>query len=288
MINLSSESSEIIADWIETLAICSEGKPLAIQQIQEASLNIVSVESNLISFAFNNLIQRKEIFKENYPFLVESNYIVFKSTIEASLYSKLILMSPKNALRQLNDGWHQDNIPKAFEIIVEQCLLNFFGDKTKTVNFGYPSALGRPPEFSDAVKWLCEKINIKVGNAYRPPRKKDGGVDIFVWRNFNDNKSGLPLLLVQCTIGEDYINKIGDVDARLWSSWLATDIDPLIAVAFPGTVVKDNIWDEITIRGLLLDRGRLIELSQGKEVTIPVEMLSIFKSMIEKFKTHYL
>ena len=59
-------------------------------------------------------------------------------------------------------------------------------------------------------------------------------------------------------------------------------------MAFPGTVVKDNIWDEITIRGLLLDRGRLIELSQGKEVAIPVEMLSIVKSMIEKFKTHYL
>lgn len=91
------------------------------------------------------------------------------------------------------------------------------------------------------------------------PEKKDGGVDLFVWKSFSDKRPGIPIMLVQCTIKDDFINKIGDIDLKLWSNWLSSDLEPLVALAIPGVVTKDEVWSEITTRGILLDRLRLIE-----------------------------
>ena len=130
-------------------------------------------------------------------------------------------------------------------------------------SFGFPSKSDRPAEFASAVKWLSEKTNIRLGNAYRPPRKKDGGVDLFVWKSFPDKRPGIPIMLVQCTIKDDFINKIGDIDLKLWANWLSSDIEPLVALAVPGVVTKDEIWSEITTRGILLDRLRLVQSSDN-------------------------
>jgi hypothetical protein len=157
---------------------------------------------------------------------------------------------------------------------------------TNTLNFGFPSRSGRPSEFGAAVEWLSKKSNIRLGNAFRPPRKKDGGVDIFVWKHFSDNQPGIPIMLVQCTIKEDYINKIGDIDLRLWANWLSSDIEPLVALAVPGVVIKEEIWSEITTRGILLDRLRLVELGASVTKFAKIENLHYLENAIAELAEH--
>jgi hypothetical protein len=142
----------------------------------------------------------------SYPFLVDDTFIVTKKSVDDSVYIQLLFLTSGGGVSTAGAVWNLEKASKLFEDIVENALKTFFGQNTKTVNFGFPSRSGRPPEFPAAVEWLSKKTNIRLGNAYRPPRKKDGGVDLFVWKSFSDNKPGIPIMLVQCTIKDDFIN----------------------------------------------------------------------------------
>jgi hypothetical protein len=281
MIDLSSESSDVISDWIESLAVVQKGRPLPIQKIQEISENFASVSTNRIPFSFSQLKKRSEILGTKYPFKVDDSYIVTSQTIEDSVYIQLLFLTPKSGISTQGKIYNLDVASKLFEDIAEQSLQTFFGANTQTLNFGFPSKSDRPAEFAAAVKWLSEKTNIRLGNAYRPPRKKDGGVDLFVWKSFPDKRPGIPIMLVQCTIKDDFINKIGDIDLKLWANWLSSDIEPLVALAVPGVVTKDEIWSEITTRGILLDRLRLVQ-SSDNSLNKKVENLDYLTRLVKE------
>jgi len=281
MIDLSSESSDVISDWIESLAVVQKGRPLPIQKIQEISENFASISTNRIPFSFSQLKKRAEILGTKYPFKVDDSYIVTSQTIEDSVYIQLLFLTPKSGISTQGKIYNLDVASKLFEDIAEQSLQTFFGANTQTLNFGFPSKSDRPAEFAAAVKWLSEKTNIRLGNAYRPPRKKDGGVDLFVWKSFPDKRPGIPIMLVQCTIKDDFINKIGDIDLKLWANWLSSDIEPLVALAVPGVVTKDEIWREITTRGILLDRLRLVQ-SSDNSLNKKVENLDYLTRLVKE------
>ena len=281
MIDLSSESSDVISDWIESLAVVQKGRPLPIQKIQEISENFASVSTNRIPFSFSQLKKRAEILGTKYPFKVDDSYIVTSQTIEDSVYIQLLFLTPKSGISTQGRIYNIDVASKLFEDIAEQSLQTFFGANTQTLNFGFPSKSDRPAEFASAVKWLSEKTNIRLGNAYRPPRKKDGGVDLFVWKSFPDKRPGIPIMLVQCTVKDDFINKIGDIDLKLWANWLSSDIEPLVALAVPGVVTKDEIWSEITTRGILLDRLRLVQ-SSDNSLNKKVENLDYLTRLVKE------
>ena len=131
------------------------------------------------------------------------------------------------------------------------------------VHGGAPSEEGRPKEFPEAVAWLALRMGVDVGHGYRPPRRKDGGVDVVAWRPFPDGRTGFPVLLVQCTLEANVVHKSRDVDARLWAGWLSLDVDPSAALAFPGLLPRAEDWREVASRCVVLDRLRLSHLLAG-------------------------
>jgi hypothetical protein len=286
MIDLSSENSSTVADWIEALAASQSGKPLSMQKVQEISESFANVGQNVIPFAFRLLEKRQQILKDLYPFTIDDTFIVTRKTVRDSFYLQMLFLTPKAGLFTSGSTWNLEKASQLFEDLTEKALSNFFGSNTHTANFGFPSRSGRPAEFSAAVEWLSKKTNIRLGNAYRPPRKKDGGVDLFVWKSFSDNQPGIPVMLVQCTIKEDFINKIGDIDLRLWANWLSSDIEPLVALAVPGVVTKEEVWGEITTRGILLDRMRLTELAAEIHDFTDIENRDYLEKLVAEFAEH--
>jgi hypothetical protein len=286
MIDLSSENSSTVADWIEALAASQSGKPLSMQKVQEISESFANVGQNVIPFAFRLLEKRQQVLKDLYPFTIDDTFIVTRKTVRDSFYLQMLFLTPKAGLFTSGSTWNLEKASQLFEDLTEKALSNFFGSNTHTANFGFPSRSGRPAEFSAAVEWLSKKTNIRLGNAFRPPRKKDGGVDLFVWKSFADNQPGIPVMLVQCTIKEDFINKIGDIDLRLWANWLSSDIEPLVALAVPGVVTKDEVWSEITTRGILLDRMRLTELAAEVHDFNDIENRDYLDKLVAEFAEH--
>ena len=286
MIDLSGENSSTVADWIEALAASQSGKPLSMQKVQEISESFANVGQNVIPFAFRLLEKRQQVLKDLYPFTIDDTFIVTRKTVSNSFYLQMLFLTPKAGLFTTGSTWNLEIASQLFEDLTEKALSNFFGSNTHTANFGFPSRSGRPAEFSAAVEWLSKKTNIRLGNAYRPPRKKDGGVDLFVWKSFADNQPGIPVMLVQCTIKEDFINKIGDIDLRLWANWLSSDIEPLVALAVPGVVTKEEVWDEITTRGILLDRIRLTELAEEIQDFDDIQNKEYLGKLVAEFAEH--
>lgn len=267
MIDLSAESPDRIADWIELLSAAQVNKPLSLQRIISISEDQARISPNITTFAFRLLEKRAKLIGSNYPFTLGEHSIATRKSVGQSIYLKLLLLTPGIGVQGICSGWNLEIASQLFEEISEHCLKGFFGPNTGTVNFGYPSRRGRPSDFDSAVKWLSELTKIRLGRSYRPPRRKDGGVDLFVWKSFRDGRPGVPIMLVQCTIKDDFINKIGDIDIKLWSSWLSSDIEPLVSLAIPGIVSKEEIWSEIVTRGILLDRVRLVEMSNDSPMS---------------------
>jgi hypothetical protein len=112
-------------------------------------------------------------------------------------------------------------------------------------------------------------MRVPVGNAYRPPYAKDGGVDVVAWRPFPDGRSGFPVLLIQCTLERNYAHKVADIDVRVWSGWLALDIDPATALAVPDVVAAGEEWNALAARTIILDRIRIAALLAGAEAERP-------------------
>lgn len=258
MVNIASDSA-CLADHIELLIGARQGENFNLRRIQETANHYWGADDVQVSYAMSVARDRANVLGDRYPFKVGRAYVVKER--EALIYESLLCLTRTNWVYSFEGSLDGIDTTKDFEVIAEHCLSGFYGESTLSVNFGWPSTLGRPMEFSPAVSWLADRIGIPVGSAYRQPRRKDGGVDIVVWRAFGDGRPGVPIVLVQATVQTDVLSKARDIDRRLWAGWLATDIDPTVALAIPGTVTNTEVWNEISRNSLLLDRIRLANLA---------------------------
>lgn len=254
----SATSADDIADLIECIVIAHTDNALGVHQIRKILDNSSDVNEAGFNWALTRMNRRQNLLKSNYPLEISNSAIRKQSSWQLSTYSLLLGLSGNSALA---DSKYGKVIPRAeivFEKVSEAAISNWLGTGSYSIRFGWPSEVGRPPEFPEAIKWLSERIGVELGSAYLPPIRKDGGVDVVVWRHFIDKREGFPLLLVQCTLQEDLITKSKDIDVRNWSSWLTLDADPWTLVATPRMVSEGtDRWKQVTRKSIIFDRIRL-------------------------------
>jgi hypothetical protein len=278
----SPVGTDELADWLELYTLKSSEKGLSTQRLMAETEKQLNFEENKFALALNTLKKRANLI-ENYPFKVDDISIILKENIEMSAYLTLLFLSRPAVLM----NW-QTNMPTteeldAFEIIVCDSLCSYFGPGTQATTFGWPSKSGRPENFDAAVKWLANKIGLQPGSMFRPPRRKDGGVDVVVWRHFPDNRSGFLIGLVQCTLQQNYVAKSRDIDLRLWSRWLEMDRDPITILAIPNAVPNGEHWQEATANSIVFERVRL---SQNHSNILNDELQKFNKKTLSFLKTY--
>jgi len=245
-----------LSDWIELFLLKSSEKGIGTQKLLSEVKNQLHIEENRFALALNTLKKRSNL-TSNYPFSIDDVSVVVRENFISSPYLLLLLLSrPSNLMNWQTPSPTVDEID-AFETFVCAALAFYFGQNTEAISFGWPSKCGRPENFDEAIRWLAMKIGIPVGAMYRPPRRKDGGVDIVVWKKFPDNRSGFQIGLVQCTLQQNYVSKSRDIDLRLWSRWLDMDRDPMTILAIPNAVPGDQQWKEATANSIVFERLRL-------------------------------
>lgn len=283
MIDLATASNDEVADLIEILALAALPKPLSIVEARSLSETHANVSSYKVTQAFGVLKKRSEILGKLYPFKVDDTYLFGVTGCQSTYYFTYLMLSAPSPIRFM-PAWDLTTSSKLLEKIVEKSFHDFFGRGTDSVNFGFPSEISRPSDFDEAVRWLAKKTKIPLGKGYRAARFKDGGVDIFVWKSFPDEKPGVPIMLLQCTLQEKFLNKIRDVDTRLWSSWLSSDIDPIAGLCVPHVVSKIEDWNEITTRGLLFDRTRLTLMAGNLTFELDKVLRAYLENLLGQFR----
>ncbi len=252
-----------VADWIEVTCLV-RGVAVGSDALHELGAAVGYKQAD-VALGLTTMARRGALLGTAYPFRVASGAAATPDAPRRA-WTSLLLMSPESPARRGID------VPLGaahLERITAEALTALFGPGTSSVRFGWPSEEGRPQQFPDAVRWLAERMNVPVGAAYRPPYAKDGGVDVVAWRPFPDGRSGFPVLLAQCTLERDYVNKAADVDLRVWAGWLALDVDPATALAVPDVVAAGQDWTALAARTTVLDRVRLASLLSGTEESRP-------------------
>ena len=246
-----------VADWLEGAAL-ARGVSLGPDALHEMGLQF-GFKTVDVDLGLTTMGRRSALLGNAYPFATGAG-IAAKAQASEYPWTSMLLMSPESPTRS-----NIDLVEAAthLERITAEALKALYGPGTSAVRFAWPSEDGRPPEFPDAVRWLASKMRVPVGNSYRPPYAKDGGVDVVAWRSFPDGRSGFPVLLAQVTLEKDYVHKASDIDVRVWAGWLALDHAPSTALAIPDVVATGEDWNALAARTVVLDRIRLALLLDG-------------------------
>ena len=259
--------SELIADWLELNTLSQDDNAIGFDKLRSLASEILDLPPQRIDVAFNILKRRSEILQDSYPFDIKSVGMVRRQNWRELPYTYLLRISSGiDHPFSLSLDENVDRI-ESFEHLVVHALQNLLGVNSKAVRFGFPSE-DRPVEFPKAIEWLSDRMGIKAGQAYRPPRRKDGGVDVVAWRPFRDRRNGFPVYLVQVTCERNYSHKVFDIDLRLWSGWLNLDTDPVSVLAVPTTISVGEEWNEISTKVVVLERIRICELLAISDVEV--------------------
>ena len=259
MLDVTPVGNEEIADWLEIAIIAAGQKGNTNHKLEEWAMGLCGLSEHQVASGLKTIERRSLILKEKYPFEINEYAVVLHTERLNGGYAYLLSISRPSYTAQWQSQSPTQQESDLFEEFVANVLKVYLGSNSQALSFGWPSKLGRPQEFPKAVEWLAEKMGIEPGSAFRPPRRKDGGVDVVAWKGFGDKRTGFPIYLVQCTLQRDFLSKSRDIDLRLWAGWLEMDRDPLAILAVPKTIPPGELWNEISANAIILDRIRLIE-----------------------------
>jgi hypothetical protein len=221
----------------------------------------LGVAANKVQEGLKVMARRAKVLCPGYPFVVNEVAVLRREGWPRLPYTSLLFLTPGSVARQTVRSAETAHMGELLEEIAEAALANFWGPGSAAIRFGHPSKHGRPKEFDQAVAWLALRMGLEPGVGYRPPRRKDGGVDVVAWRQFADKRPGFPIALAQCTIQAETFTKTTDIDLRLWASWLAMDVDPASMLVLPGTIrTAGPEWKQLATVVMVIDRIRLMDL----------------------------
>lgn len=259
MLDVAPVGNEEIADWLEIAIIASGQKGNTNHKLEEWASTLCGLSDHQVASGLKVIERRSAILKDKYPFEINEYAVIFHAERLNCGYTYLLAISRPSYTATWQPQIIAQEDSDLFEDFVAQVLIRFLGSNSQALAFGWPSKLGRPQEFHKAIEWLARKMGIEPGTAFRPPRRKDGGVDVVAWKNFGDKRSGFPIYLVQCTLQRDVLPKSRDIDLRLWAGWLEMDRDPLAILAVPKTIPPGELWNEISANAIVFDRIRLTQ-----------------------------
>ena len=187
MTGIEVSDRESIDDWIET-TVLARGTAIGHDALFAIGAEELEVSEAGISLAFGVLESRSRVLGDCYPFVTNEVGVYPRTGAVSYPYSLLLLVSPGNPVRQLCYPAPESRMVVAFENLVVEAAASLIGKNGMALRFGWPSEIGRPPEFDGAVRWLADRMGINPGGGYRQPRRKDGGVDVVAWAPFPDIK----------------------------------------------------------------------------------------------------
>lgn len=256
-------SGEDLADLVEAYLLGSGARAGGNDELRR-NLGSIPADITNFDFALGQMAWRERVLGDAYPFRLEAGGVRVAERHAPNLsYIALLLATPISGIPV--QGRDYEKSSRVVETISCAALRALLGPGARAVRFAWPSDEGRPREFPDAIRWLAEQMQIRLGTAYRPPRRKDGGVDVIAWRPFPDGRPGFPIVLAQCTIEADFVAKARDIEVRIWSTWLGFDVDPMCVLTIPRVVGRNEDWNEVGATCVLLERLRLCSLVRGAD-----------------------
>jgi hypothetical protein len=260
-----------LADWVELSALLSGDRNVSMGDLSsvlstgsildaededaEAALR-ETIEQRVLG-VFNEIETRATAAAEAYPFTLESTGVV-TTRIDAdqfSAYTFCLCLSYAPGKPRIGHLYPY----RMFEDLAVVAARNFIGGEAEAVRFASPRR-DLPKAFTPALTHVCTMMAEGSTRVRQQRASKDAKLDVVAWRHFPDRLPGKLLLFGQCAAGDEWENKLGELQPdNFCGAWLSEQPASQRVKAFfiPHRVDKADWEDAARHGGLLFDRCRL-------------------------------
>lgn len=111
---------------------------------------------------------------------------------------------------------------------------------------------------SDLREYPGAEVDLHV-NSY----SNELGLDILLYRKFQDENSSFPVIMMQCASGKNWIGKRKTPDLSIWKKVVSFNSSPVKGIAIPYSFADHNSFrkESTTVEGIFLDRYRILSPS---------------------------
>jgi hypothetical protein len=290
-----------MADWVELTALLNANKTASKEDLKKALMREPDPTEGGTSQTRRSTDERIEAkvsdaFKEledrilacgnpdpqgpSYPFVLDktlSALTMQPNDIDSSnlLYLFLLAITRSDMSAKVRVKEKVDPT-KVFEQLCADVLRRFWGGTSAhsdAMIFGTArSKTAGEKKFQTNINRLSGRLQEGEGwkDGSQAPGGGDGGLDIVVWRRFQDRRQGGLVGFAQCKTGDNWTDHLTKLTPRTFSDkYMKTvlALDPLRLYLVPCRVSRHR-WREYTLDGgLLLDRCRIVQYADNIDTT---------------------
>jgi len=285
-IPLPSEVADpvILADWLELLSLTTDDGNASHGDLQRA-LNRLGVDGfdSICTECMRELHRRVDATREKYPFTFSGTLLESRGDWrDYTPYVFCLLLSYCDYKTKKIKGFKHEIM---FEQLSGLAAQSYIGGEV--LRFGSPRT-DLPSGFLEALTIVCGKVKEWTPVKRKTLRRKDGGLDIVVWKHFPDEQNGKLILFGHCASGSDWDDKINELQPNDFCSlWLGGDKSPIVKTFFiPHRLSPDLFADRAVSAKLFFDRCRIAYWAPNDDFCQLTEQASVrwCESMMEKIK----
>lgn len=148
------------------------------------------------------------------------------------------------------------------ELTAESISQTFRGWTVKRIGW---SATNNPVSLRDALPTIISDLNEAEAaetHLHLTSVVKDLGLDLLAFYSFGDRQASIPILLVQCASGSDWVSKRHTPDIEFWGKKIVSfNSHPVRGFAMPFAFAEplDFRRDAAAVNGVFVDRYRLLK-----------------------------
>lgn len=260
---------DIFTDWLEASILFSDS------ELSRADIVDILIENNIyntqdfadewVSMAWGELKRRQISIGNGSPYNVDPNRITSKASWnDMPAYSFFLVLSLVNNYSNLGKLWKTkfksgyNEQGELFELLTKESLEKQFPGWT-FYHTGWSQSSPRK------LSRIVDEIVLRLGELKGDLKKwssadaKDAGLDLLCYKLFGDNRSGMPVYLLQCASGEDWTTKFHTPNLLIWTKVITFAARPKKAFATPFAVEDKDFCKYCNlVDGPLLDRYRLL------------------------------
>lgn len=261
----------VFCDWLEGSLLFTKDEKVSHSAVIDIMLEEYLYDQQdkakeFLADVWHEFERRQHALGASYPIEIDTLRLTRASTWrQAAPYSFCLLLSFADRYKEWAKAFGGDFTEQGFlfEQLTAEALKNELdGWSIHSTGWSTATAAGLRQIVTEVQAMLGEN----AGDLTKFPKyktAKDAGLDVVLFRSFNDNRTGFPIYLVQCASGVKWESKRHQPNINDWKTFIDFAALPKKALAIPFALKNDEFWWACrNMDGMLIDRVRL--LSAGK------------------------
>ena len=279
-VEVNNVSLDVLADWIEANVLFGGEDQLSDASLidvlcEEQICNEQSMAADIIGNGWTELRRRGRCIGQAWPIDIASGRITrTQSWRDVPAHSFCVLLALAKWYRHWAKKFGTDYTEQGelFEALTKKSLeTHFRGWKVHSTGWTRTHA----HKLGEIVKTVSALLGETEGSLERwtKPSASDAGLDLVLYRPFDDARVGIPVYLFQCASGGDWEGKLHTPRLEIWTRIVDFAAKPKKAFATPFSFLDGEFVRNCNlVDGLLLDRYRLLAAGNEDPEWIPRDL----------------